>query len=47
MKVKELITKLLEYNMDAEISVVAHCKNEKFTLSYGSSEGVTKKTVKQ
>ena len=44
MTVKELITKLLDYNMDAEISVVAHCKQEEFTLSYGSSEGVTKKT---
>lgn len=28
--------------MNAEISVVAHCKQEEFTLSYGSSEGVTK-----
>ena len=43
MKVKELITKLLEYNMDAEISVVAHCKEEEFSLNYGGSEGVTKK----
>ena len=42
MTVKELITKLLDYNMNAEISVVAHCKQEGFTLSYGSSEGVTK-----
>ncbi|MFA5434173.1 MAG: hypothetical protein WC319_15115 [Candidatus Paceibacterota bacterium] len=42
MTVKELITKLLNYNMNAEISVVAHCKQEEFTLSYGSSEGVTK-----
>ena len=44
MTVKELITKLLDYNMDAEISVVAHCKQEEFTLGYGSSEDATKKT---
>ena len=42
MIVKELITKLLDYNMNAEISVVAHCRKEEFTLSYGSSEGATK-----
>ena len=42
MTVKELITKLLDYNMNAEISIVAHCRKEEFTLSYGSSEGATK-----
>lgn len=42
MKVKDLITMLLEYNMDAEISVVAHCKQEDFTLGYGGSDGTTK-----
>ena len=42
MIVKDLITKLLDYNMNAEISVVAHCRQEEFTLSCGSSEGVTK-----
>ena len=42
MTVKDLITKLLDYNMNAEISVVAHYKQEEFTLSYGSSEGATK-----
>ena len=42
MTVKELITKLLDYNINAEILVVAHCRQEEFTLSYGSSENVTK-----
>ena len=43
MIVKELITKLLDYNMDAEISVVAHCRQEEFTLSSGGAEGQTRK----
>lgn len=43
MKNKELIKKLKEYNEDAEVKVVAHCKSFPFSLSYGSSEGVTKK----
>lgn len=43
MKNKELIAKLLDYNMDAEIKVIAHCKEEDFTLSYGGAEGETKK----
>lgn len=42
MKVKHLIKELLEYNLDAEISVVAHCKKEEFTITYGNSEGCTK-----
>lgn len=43
MKVKKLITKLLDYNLDAEISVVAHCRQEEFTISYGGAEGQTRK----
>lgn len=45
MRVKDLIKELLEYNMDAEVSVIVHDYDEDFTLSYGSSEGVTKKTA--
>ena len=44
MKVKELITKLLDYNMDADITVIAHYNEEEFTLSYGGGgEGENKK----
>lgn len=43
MKNKELIKKLKEYNENAEVKVVAHCKPFPFSISYGSSEGVTKK----
>jgi len=46
MKVKELINNLLDYNMDAEISVIVHCRQEEFTLSYGGAEGETKQNCK-
>lgn len=42
MKVKELIEKLNQYNQDADISVIAHCREYNFTLSFGSAEGETK-----
>ncbi len=34
MKNRELIKKLLEFNMDAEVNVIAHCKEYPFTLSW-------------
>jgi hypothetical protein len=43
MTVQDLITKLLDYNMNADISVISHCKKEDFTLSYGGAEGETKR----
>lgn len=42
MRIKDLIEKLNEYNQDAEISVIAHCKEFPFTLSFGGAEGETK-----
>ena len=45
MKIKDLIQKLSEYNQDAEISVIAHCKEYPFSLSFGGAEGSTKETV--
>lgn len=45
MKVQELVEMLYEYNPDADIFVCAHNKHIPFTLSYGSSEGVTKETA--
>lgn len=42
MKINELIQKLNEYNQDADISVIAHCKEYPFTLSFGGAEGETK-----
>ena len=41
MKVKQLIQKLLDYNLDAEVSVVAHHTKEDFTITYGGDEGST------
>lgn len=43
MKIRELIQKLNEYNQEADISVIAHCKEYPFTLSFGGGgEGETK-----
>lgn len=45
MKINYLIIKLLEYNMDAEVKVVANNKEFEFSILYVSSEGVTKKNA--
>jgi hypothetical protein len=42
MKLRNLFKELLDYNLDAEVNVIAHCTPYKFSLSYGSSEGVEK-----
>lgn len=42
MKVKELIEKLSEYNPEAEVKAVAHNYCHEFSISYGSSDGITK-----
>jgi hypothetical protein len=42
MKNRDLIKKLLNYNLDAEINVIAHCKKHDFTITWGSAEGMTK-----
>lgn len=47
MKNIELIRKLLEYNMDAEVDVVVHCKKYDFSISYGGPEGETKEETKK
>lgn len=38
MKVSDLITELLNYNANAEVRVIAHCKEEEFTLSFGGGD---------
>jgi len=43
MKASELIKKLLDYNLDAEVSVVAHHTTEDFTITYNGNEGSTEK----
>lgn len=43
MKVKEFITELLNYNMDAELNVIVNHTQEDFSLTYGGSDGITKK----
>lgn len=47
MKVKELIGKLKEYNQEAEVLVVRDNMSFDFDISYGTSEGTTKKTAEQ
>lgn len=42
MTVKELIKKLLDYNLDAEVSVVVHHTAEEFSITCGGSDGSTK-----
>ena len=42
MTVKEIIDKLSEYNLEAEINVVVDGFDRPFTICFGSSEGVTK-----
>ena len=41
MTVIELIAKLSTYNPHAKVNVIVHCRMEDFTLTSGSSEGVT------
>ena len=45
LTVKELITILLDYNMDAPITVIANNRNYNFTMTFGISEGVSKGTA--
>lgn len=42
MTVKELINKLSEYNLEAEINVVVDGFNRPFEICFGGAEGVTK-----
>ena len=42
MTVKEIIDKLSEYNLEAEINVVVDGFDRPFTICFGGSEGVTK-----
>ena len=42
MTVKEIIDKLSEYNLEAEINVVVDGFDRSFTIYFGYSEGVTK-----
>ena len=42
MTVKEIIDKLSEYNLEAEINVVVDGYVKPYTICYGGAEGVTK-----
>ena len=42
MKVKELLEKLSEYNLEADISIVLNNSARDFEICYGTSEGCTK-----
>jgi hypothetical protein len=47
MKVKELINKLLDYNMEAEVKVIAHSKEYDYSITFGGAEGVEKHNTKE
>ncbi len=44
MRVRGLIKKLMDYNLDAEIMPVAHNKEQSFSLSFGTSDGCKKES---
>jgi len=47
MKVRELITKLLDYNLDAEIAPLANNKKQPFTISWGGFDGCEKNNCRE
>lgn len=47
MKVKEIIELLLEFDQEAEFGVVAQNKKHDFIITFGSSEGVTRKSCEE
>lgn len=47
MKVKDLIKELLDYNMEADVSVIAHNKEHDFSISFSGSEGVLKNQTEE
>ena len=47
MTVKELIKKLLDYNMEADVKVTAHCKDYDYSITIGGSEGVEKHNTEE
>ena len=47
MQIKELITKLLDYNIEAEVSVIANNKQFPFSITFGGPEGVEKYNTKE
>lgn len=47
MKVKELIKELLDYNMEAEVKVVANNKKYDYSIAFGGKEGVEKHNTKE
>lgn len=42
MIIKELILKLLDYNLNATVDVVVHNQPEDFSLTYSGPEGTSK-----
>ena len=45
MKNRDLIKKLLEFNMDAEVEILALNKAFPFTFTWGGAEGVSKENA--
>ena len=47
MKVKDLIIELLNYNMEAEVSVIAKNQKFPFSMTFGGPEGVEKHNTEE
>ena len=47
MKVKKLIKELLDYNMEAEVKVIANHKKYDYSIAFGGKEGVGKHNTKE
>lgn len=45
--VRNLIKMLLDYNLDAYVSVIAHCRKFEFSLTNSNGEGCTKENCKE
>lgn len=47
MQVKELINKLLDYNMEAEVKVVANHNKYDYSIAFGGKEGIEEHNAKE
>jgi hypothetical protein len=47
MKVRDLITELLKYNLEAEVQVVNNSQKYDISISFGYSEGVVKSNAEE
>ena len=44
MTVRDLIIKLLEFNLDADITVIAHNQQQPYSISWSGADGSSKES---